>query len=85
MMEERVRARSGFSSSTYAHRGVLQSLTACAVQRRTAHAVICGAFLYSLRMLKTYGICYVHYRFGILAVNIGTQPRMLAERLCVRK
>jgi len=32
-----------------------------------------AAFPHSLLILKIYSICNVHYKFSVLAVNIGTQ------------
>jgi len=34
-----------------------------------------AAFRYSLSVLKIYSIHNMHYRFSVLAVNIGTQPK----------
>ena len=34
------------------------------------------AFWYSLPVLKIYSICDINYRFLVLTVNIGTQPKM---------
>jgi len=34
-----------------------------------------AAFRYSLSVLKIYTVRNVYYRFSVLAVNIGTQPK----------
>jgi len=34
-----------------------------------------AAFRYSLSVLKIYSIHNMHYRFSVLAVNIGTHPK----------
>jgi len=36
---------------------------------------IMAVLRYSLPVLKIYSLCHIYYRFSVLAVNIGTQPR----------
>jgi len=37
--------------------------------------LITAVLRYSLPVLKIYSTRYMHYRFSVLAVNIGTQPQ----------
>jgi len=39
------------------------------------------AFRYSLSILKIYSIHNMHYRFSVLAVNIGTQPKKIVTHI----
>jgi len=40
----------------------------------TMHNTVMAASQYLLTVLKIYNIRYVHYRFSVLTVNIGTRP-----------
>jgi len=42
--------------------------------------LITAALRYSLPVLKIYSARNVYYRFSVLAVNIGTQPRSIAQQ-----
>jgi len=57
-------------SGYFEHRLPLQN------KKRCKHDLFLSktAFRYSLPILKIYSARYAHYRYSVLAVNIGTQP-----------